>query len=228
MKAYYQTIQAPTEGLYKEKGSKFIAYAFSITSREDATIRLNEVKKLHIKARHFCLAWRLGYTGDLFRAADDGEPSGTAGKPILGQIDKLELTNVLVVVVRYFGGTLLGTSGLIRSYREATVDAFAKAKITKHPILDVYRLTFGYDLMSQAMGAVKKSGLEIMRQEFTDKGLVELGVPFQDVESLVLQLKADISQVSTNQASMEEWPDGVKIVLVRKGLEFYGVKELRS
>jgi len=222
MKAHYQTIQAPVEGIYKEKGSKFMAYAFPIHSREETTQRLNEVKKLHIKARHHCFAWRLGYTGDLFRAADDGEPSGTAGKPILGQIDKLELTNVMVIVVRYFGGTLLGTSGLIRSYREAAADALAKAVIAQEPILDVYRLTFGYDLMSQAMGAVKKSGLKIMRQEFTDKGLVELGLPFQEVDDRLLQLKADIAHVSTNQASMEDWPKGVKVELIQKGLDFFG------
>ncbi len=222
MKEFYQTIKAPTEGVYKEKGSKFIAYAFPIHSRAEATDRLNDVKKLHIKARHHCFAWRLGYVGDLFRAADDGEPSGTAGKPILGQIDKLELTNVMVVVVRYFGGTLLGTSGLIRSYREATIDAFAKAEIIQHPILDIHRLTFGYDLMSNVMGAVKKSGLKITKQEFTDKGLVELGIPFKDVDDALLKIKANISNISTNQASMEDWPEGVKIKLIRKGMDYLG------
>lgn len=222
MKDFYRTLAAPTEGLYKEKGSKFLAYTFPIHSREDTTARLNDVKKMHIKARHFCFAWRLGYTGDLFRAADDGEPSGTAGKPILGQIDKLELTNVMVIVVRYFGGTLLGTSGLIRSYREATVDAFAKAKIEQHPILDVHRITFGYDLMSQVMGAVKKSGLEIVKQEFTDKGLVDLGIPFQEVDEALLKIKANISNISTNQASMEDWPQGVKVELIRKGIDYLG------
>ncbi|HHB77868.1 MAG TPA: YigZ family protein [Saprospiraceae bacterium] len=221
-KTYYQTITAPSEGVYKEKGSKFIAYAFPIHSREEAMERLQEVKKWHIKARHHCFAWRLGYTGDLFRAADDGEPSGTAGKPILGQIDKFNLTNVMVVVVRYFGGTLLGTSGLIRSYREATADAFAKAEIKKYPILDVYRISFGYDLMSQTMSAVKKSGLKIIKQEFTDNGKVELGIPFQEVDEALLKLKAGISQVSTNQASMEDWPEGVKVELVRKGLDYLG------
>lgn len=222
MKEYYQTISNATEGFYKEKGSKFIAYAFPIHSRDDANDRLNDVKKMHIKARHFCFAWRLGYVGDLFRAADDGEPSGTAGKPILGQIDKLALTNVMVIVVRYFGGTLLGTSGLIRSYREAAVDAFAKATISKYPILDVHRLTFGYDLMSQVMGAVKKSGLEIIKQEFTDNGLLELGIPFKEVDDVLLKIKADISSISTNQASMEEWPTGVKVELIRKGIDYLG------
>lgn len=222
IKPYYKTIDAPTEGLYKEKGSKFIAYAFPIHSREDTNLRLQEVKKMHIKARHFCFAWRLGYTGDEFRAADDGEPSGTAGKPILGQIDKLELTNTMVIVVRYFGGTLLGTSGLIRSYREATVDAFAQATITRHPILDIYEISFGYDTMSQVIGAIKKTGLEIVKQEFTDMGRIEIGIPFQDVADKLLKLKANISNISTNQASMEKWPDGIKTTLVRSGLKFNG------
>ncbi len=222
MKDHYQTIDSPTEGMYKEKGSKFIAYAFPIHSREDAAARIVDVKKLHIKARHHCFAWRLGYVGDLFRAADDGEPSGTAGKPILGQIDKLELTNVMVIVVRYFGGTLLGTSGLIRSYREATIDAFAKAKIVTHPILDIYQLTFGYDLMSNVMGAVKKSGFEIVKQAFTDKGLVELGIPYREVDDALLKIKANISNISTNQASMEDWPNGVKVKLIRSGKDYLG------
>ncbi len=222
MKDYYRTISQPTEGMYKEKGSKFMAYAFPIHSREDATARLNDVKKLHIKARHHCFAWRLGYVGDLFRAADDGEPSGTAGKPILGQIDKLELTNIMVIVVRYFGGTLLGTSGLIRSYREATIDAFAKIDIIQYPILDIHRLTFGYDLMSNVMGAVKKSGLKIVKQEFTDKGLVDIGIPFKEVDNVLLKIKATISNISTNQASMEDWPKGVKVELLRKGMDYLG------
>ncbi len=219
MKDNYLTILSPTEGLYKEKGSKFIAYAFPVDSRENISQRIQEVKKLHVKARHFCLAWRLGFTGDLFRASDDGEPSGTAGKPILGQIDKLELTNVLVVVVRYFGGTLLGTSGLIRSYREATVDALAKATIESYPILDVYKVTFGYDLMSQVIGAIKRKQLIILKQEFTDKGYIELGLPFLKVEEILLQFKADISSVSLNQASMEEWPKGLTVKLLAKGVE---------
>ena len=219
MKDNYLTISDPTEGLYKEKGSKFIAYAFPIDTRDDVTKRLLEVKKMHVKARHFCLAWRLGFTGDLFRTSDDGEPSGTAGKPILGQIDKLELTNVFVVVVRYFGGTLLGTSGLIRSYKEATVDALAKAIIEKFPILDTYRITFGYDLMSQVMGAIKSKQLIILKQEFTDEGIIELGLPFQKADELLLQLKAAISNISMNQASMEDWPNGLKIKLLSKGIE---------
>lgn len=218
MKAYYRTINSPTEGLYKEKGSKFIAYAFPISSKEDAQTQLQAVKKMHVKARHFCLGWRLGYTGDLFRAADDGEPSGTAGKPILGQIDKLELTNTLIIVVRYFGGTLLGTSGLIRSYREAALDALAEAKIDKHPILDIYLLTFGYDQMSRVMATIKNSSLTLIKQEFTDKGYIELGIPFLETEAHLLQLKAGISNVSLNQASMEDWPSGVAVKLLHKGI----------
>jgi len=122
-KDLYTTISTPTTGEFKDRGSKFLAYTYAVYSTDDIKNRLEEVRKLHPKARHHCFSWRLGTDGTQHRANDDGEPSGTAGRPMLGQIDSFGLTNVLVVVVRYFGGTKLGVSGLINAYKRATIDA---------------------------------------------------------------------------------------------------------
>ena len=135
----YQTIANPAEGFFKDRGSKFIAYAYPVDSESDWQERLAEVRQLHPKARHWCYAYRLGTDGNNFRANDDGEPSGTAGKPILGRIDSFELVNVMVVVVRYFGGTLLGASGLIHAYKEATADALKGAEIIEKTVFILIR-----------------------------------------------------------------------------------------
>ena len=123
----YQTITQQTEGEYKEKGSKFIAFAFPTDSEEDAKKHLDEIRRMHHKARHHCWGYRLGLLNSVEKSSDDGEPSGTAGPPILGQIKKFDLHNVIVVVVRYFGGVKLGTGGLIRAYKTAAADALEKA-----------------------------------------------------------------------------------------------------
>ena len=120
IKDHYKTVAGPAHGEYKDRGSKFLAYAFPVYAEEEWQARLEEVRREHPKARHHCYAYRLGLDGNNFRANDDGEPSGTAGRPILGQIDSFELVNILVIVVRYFGGTLLGASGLINAYRQDT------------------------------------------------------------------------------------------------------------
>jgi len=128
----YQTIAAPAEGVFKDKGSRFLAYAYPVQSeQEDVKLLLQNLRREHHAARHHCYAFRMGKGGAAYRANDDGEPSGTAGKPILGQLVAADITNTLVVVVRYFGGTLLGTSGLIAAYRAATADAIAHAQIVQ-------------------------------------------------------------------------------------------------
>lgn len=127
MNEKYLTIQSPAEGLYKEKGSKFISYAMPVNSVEEAKAEIARLRKEHHKARHVCFAYRLGENAEIYRAADDGEPGGTAGKPILRCLESRNLTNSMVAVVRYFGGTLLGTGGLIRAYRAAAEDALDKA-----------------------------------------------------------------------------------------------------
>lgn len=157
----YHTLAAPSTGLYKEKGSKFIAYAFEVQSEQAVKDCLEEVRQEHFKARHHCYAYRLGLEGKRFRANDDGEPSGTAGRPILGQIDSFGLSNVLVVVVRYFGGTKLGTSGLKRAYKSSTIDALEQATIEERIVEQFFELVFDYAMTSDVMNYLKKEDFAI-------------------------------------------------------------------
>jgi len=165
----YQTIAAPAEGFYKEKGSKFIAYVYEVDSEETVRTCLEEVQKLHNKARHYCYAYRIGKDGNRFRANDDGEPSGTAGRPILGQIDSFGLTNLLAVVGRYFGGTKLGTSGLKRSYKTATQDALEQATIIERIVVSSYQVVFDYVATSAVMNFIKQEGFAIKSMDYQEK-----------------------------------------------------------
>jgi len=162
----YKTIGAPTEGLYKEKGSKFFAFAFPVSNElqiKEITARL---KKEHHSARHHCFAWRLGSDCQLFRVNDDGEPSGTAGRPILGQIQHHELTDILLVVVRYFGGILLGTSGLTNAYKQAASDVLSNAPIIEKIIETAIDVNFGYLAMNDFMMVLKEFQLEMKESHF--------------------------------------------------------------
>ncbi len=191
MDSYHTITNYPTAE-FKDRGSKFIAYAFPSYTEEDWQAQLQTVKQEHFKARHHCYAFRMGVDQNNFRANDDGEPSGTAGRPILGQIDKMGLTNVFIVVVRYFGGTKLGTSGLINAYRESAKLALDEATVVERIIEDVYELTFGYPLMSNVMNAVKKLELDICKQEFTEQGTIHFAVRQSEVEDTLKRLKAAI------------------------------------
>lgn len=156
----YKTIVGPAEGYYKDKGSKFISFLFPVKNEEEIKEILARIKKEHFSARHHCYAWRLGQEEIRFRANDDGEPSSTAGKPILGQLVSHELTDVLCIVVRYFGGTLLGVSGLINAYRQAASDAIAKAE-TEVRIIEVeYELKFSYNELNAVMLVIKNENLQ--------------------------------------------------------------------
>ncbi|MBK8426624.1 MAG: YigZ family protein [Lewinellaceae bacterium] len=205
----YQTITAPATGEFKDRGSKFFGYAYPVRSEEEALQWLEMLRKEHFKARHHCFAWRLGVEGSRFRANDDGEPGGTAGRPILGQIDAFGLTDVFIVVVRYFGGTLLGTSGLIHAYREAAAAALRNADITEKIIKDHFSLDFDYALMPDVMNGVKKLDLEIVRQTFEERGLLEIAIRQTEATERLLQLKASIWKVSTDEAAILEWPAGL-------------------
>ncbi|MFZ1495802.1 MAG: YigZ family protein, partial [Saprospiraceae bacterium] len=162
------TIQTPAIGEFKDRGSKFIGFAYPVETVEACIVHLQSLKKEHFKANHHCFAFRIGANGYNFRINDDGEPSGTAGKPILGQIDSNKLTNILVVVVRYFGGTLLGTSGLINAYRQTTAIALKNAIIIEKIIEEQFELTFNYSIMPDVMNAVKKLNLPIIAQQFNE------------------------------------------------------------
>jgi uncharacterized YigZ family protein len=163
----YLTISESSEGLFKDRGSKFIAYAYPVTTETEIKERLAFLRKEHSSARHHCYAYRLGPDKSAYRANDDGEPAGTAGKPILGQLLSKDLTNTLIVVVRYFGGTLLGVSGLINAYRNAAADAIANAGIIEKQVQDVYEVKFTYPAMNHVMKIIKDEDLQILSQDLS-------------------------------------------------------------
>lgn len=211
MKDSYQTILEPTEGLYKEKGSKFIAYAKSVNSREAFHQFLDDIKKEHSKARHHCYAYRLGVDGKDFRSNDDGEPSGTAGRPILGQIDRLDLTQIGIIVVRYFGGTKLGTGGLKTAYKEASREALAAAKIQSKPILKEYKVAFDYKWMSDILAAAKKTNMEILKKEFNENPFIHVGIKRTETEASWTRFNALILKKSLEEVDSKTEIEGIKI-----------------
>ena len=162
----YLTIAAPAEAIYKERSSKFLAYAYPVESEEEIKSHLDRLRKEFFDATHHCYAYRLGAEGEVFRANDDGEPSGTAGKPILGQLLSAQLTNCLVVVVRYFGGTKLGVSGLIQAYKESTAEVIAASQIIEKTVDSVFEVQFPYIAMNGVQRVVKEVAPRIDRQEF--------------------------------------------------------------
>lgn len=172
----YRTIKGPAEGLYKEKGSKFLAFAFPVRSTDEVKQHLEALSKEYFDARHHCFAYILGPTKDVYRVNDDGEPSGTGGRPIHGQLLSADLTDTLIVVVRYFGGVLLGASGLANAYKTAARDAIEHAEIVEKTIDVRYRLQFEYVLMNDVMRIVKEFGLTPMNQDYNLDCRLELSV----------------------------------------------------
>ncbi len=162
----YKTISGRSEGIFKDRGSKFIAIALPAHSEEEVKDMLENLRKEYHDARHHCYAYVLGFDKSAYRFNDDGEPSGTAGRPIHGQILSHDLTNVLVVVVRYFGGIKLGVPGLIRAYKTASQEALQHAAITRHTVNDVYQLTYDYPLMNDVMRIIKEEELDVVEQDF--------------------------------------------------------------
>lgn len=162
----FRSIAGPSTGLFKDNGSRFIALAYPVSTEDEIKSIVASLRKEYHDARHHCYAYRLGYMRDIYRANDDGEPSSSAGRPILGQIDSLELSDTLVVVVRYFGGIKLGIPGLIRAYRSSAADALANAEIVEKTATQRYRLTFGYLEMNSVMKTLKDLGLQASKQDF--------------------------------------------------------------
>ncbi len=162
----YLTIKEPSLGLFKDRRSKFSGYAFPVFNEEEIKVCIANLKKQHLSATHHCYAFRLGANKLVYRANDDGEPSNTAGKPILGQIQSKDLTNILIVVVRYFGGTLLGVGGLINAYRLAAAAAIQNAEIIELKVYDVYKINFDYLQINNVMKIIKDEALKIVSQDF--------------------------------------------------------------
>ena len=190
MEDKYLTISAKSKGIYKEKGSKFIAFAYPVFSEEEFKACIQELKKEFHDARHHCYAFRFGVKKDVYRYSDDGEPSSTAGKPIFGQIQSFDLTNIGIIVVRYFGGTKLGVGGLIHAYREAAKDAIENAQIIERTVDDFFSLNFGYEIMSDVMNKVKALPIDITTQEFNEEGYIEFHVRKNDSDRVIEALEA--------------------------------------
>ncbi len=162
----YLTISSPGEGLYKSKGSKFLGFSFPVSREEEIKDRLEGLRRNYHDARHHCYAWRLGPDMELYRFNDDGEPASSAGKPILGQIQSRDLTDVLVVVIRYFGGTLLGVGGLITAYRTAAAEALDKSGSLRKYVHENYHIRFGYESMNTVMKILKETDAGHSEQDF--------------------------------------------------------------
>jgi uncharacterized YigZ family protein len=193
----YKTINRISEGVFRDKGSKFIGYAYPIKSETEVKSILNQLRAEHTKARHFCWALRLSPDRNVFKLNDDGEPSGTAGRPILNTLLSSDITNVLVVVVRYFGGTLLGVPGLINAYKNATIAAIEENEIVTKTVNDVYEIGFGYLVMNQVMRIVKEEDLLILKQRFDNDCMLQFEVrkaqlntvlgKFENVDNLTIK-----------------------------------------
>ncbi len=195
---FYYTIEQPGFAEFKDRGSKFLAYAFPVTDTEGFKKYLEQVKKEHPKATHHCYAYRLGLDMNNYRVNDDGEPSGTAGKPILGQIDSKELTNVFIVVVRYFGGTLLGVPGLINAYKTATALVLQVTPIVQKPIEEVYTIQFDYTQMNDIMMIVKQTQCTVLEQEMMLFCSLKVGIPKGRVDEALYRL-GDIRNIEVKK-----------------------------
>ncbi len=185
----YYTIEKPSVAEFKDRGSKFIAYAFPIADAGEFKEKLAALKKEHPKAVHHCFAYRLGLDGMNFRVSDDGEPSGTAGRPILGQIDSKQITNVLIVVVRYFGGTLLGVPGLINAYKSSAALSLQLTAIVQKPVLVNYRLQYDHTQTHEVMKVVKQFNCVVLKQETQLFCMLETGVPKDRLNEVLFRIK---------------------------------------
>ena len=189
LKDSYLTIAAPAEAIYKEKSSKFLTYAYPVHSEEEIRELLEVLYKRHYDATHHCYAWRMGPHGEQFRSNDDGEPSGTAGKPILGQLLSNSLTDCLIVVVRYFGGTKLGVSGLISAYKESAAAVIEEAEIIEKTVDRVFTIEFPYLVMNDVMRIIKEEQPNILSQEFDNLCTMQLSMRESRAETLLGKLR---------------------------------------
>ena len=196
---FYNTIEQPSVAEFKDRGSKFLAYSFPVLSIEACKKQLANLKKEHPKAVHHCLAYRIGVDGATFRVSDDGEPSGSAGRPILGQIDSKQLTNIMVVVVRYFGGTLLGVPGLINAYKTTTSLALQLSPIIQKAVEVNYVLNFDYQQMNEVMMIVKQYNCSVVEQVAQLFVELKIGIPKHRLEEVIHKIQ-DLQGVSYKTA----------------------------
>ncbi len=184
IKDKYKTIAQTSEGLYKEKGSKFLSFVFPVTSEDQIKEIQQELRKKYYDARHHVFAWRLGLNEDNYRSSDDGEPSNSSGPPVLGQIRSYELSDILIVVIRYFGGTKLGIPGLIHAYKTAAVEALKSNKIIDKIITHTYKISFAYEDMNIVMRKLKEENIEQHNQKFDLKCSLDINIRLSDCEKI--------------------------------------------
>ena len=199
---FYNTIEQPAVAEFKDRGSKFLAYSFPVLSIDECKKQLAHLKKEHPKAVHHCLAYRIGVDGSTFRVSDDGEPSGSAGRPILGQIDSKQLTNIMVVVVRYFGGTLLGVPGLINAYKTATSLTLQLSPIIQKAVEVPYALNFDYQQMNEVMMIVKQYNCSVVEQVAQLFVELKIGIPKHRLEEVLNKIQ-DLQGVTYKTALVE-------------------------
>ena len=186
---FYFTIEKPSSAEFKDRGSKFVAYAFPVETADDFKKRLQLLKKEHPKAAHHCFAYRIGTDGNNFRSSDDGEPSGSAGKPILGQVDSRGVTNTAVIVVRYFGGTLLGVPGLINAYKTAAALALQVTPAIQKQVELVHSMELEYNRMNEVMMVLKQCNCSIISNEMQLFCIIKAGIPKNRLEEVIYRLK---------------------------------------
>ncbi|MBC7937930.1 MAG: YigZ family protein [Rhizobacter sp.] len=186
---FFTTIDQPSRAEFKDRGSRFIAYAYPAGNPTDFKKLLQELKKEHPKAVHYCFAYRFGLEGNQFRVSDDGEPAGTAGKPILGQLDSKGLTDVAIIIVRYFGGTLLGVPGLINAYKTAASLVLQVVPLVQRPVLKKFELQFDYTQMNEIMILLRQLNAVVISQENMLFSQMAVGVPVNRVEELLYKVK---------------------------------------
>lgn len=192
LKDSYKTIEKELFNDFKEKSSKFISYAFPILTEEDAIFKIDMLWKQHPKATHVCYAYRLGLEGEKYKVNDDGEPSGTAGKPIFNQLLSADITYVLLAVVRYYGGTKLGTSGLIQAYKDGAKQVIEAATIVEKFVFDIFVLEFEYDRMGEILNIVKGLDMELAGKDFNEKPSILINLRRSQSETLIRKLKAQL------------------------------------
>ncbi len=199
----YQTIASPSTGEYKDKGSKFLSFCFPFDDESQLTTILDNIKSQHPKARHYCYAYNIGLDHNRFRINDDGEPSGTAGKPIFGQILSHHVTNIIIVIVRYFGGTKLGVSGLIQAYKEASISGLSSANIIIKHITKQYILSFEYAFMGRILAELKDLEIDIDSKDFSTRCKVIISIRSSDSDIKLRKLKANLLEKTINEVDMD-------------------------
>lgn len=186
----YKTLESPSKGLYKEKGSKFFSFAYPVVTENEIKSIIDGLKQEYYDARHHCYAYVLGFDKSAWRANDDGEPSGTAGRPIHNILQSYDLTNALIVVVRYFGGIKLGVSGLINAYKVAANDAISNSAIVERIIFEIYRIEFPYNLINEVMKIIKDYGIQVVEMKVDNQAAIVCKIRRNEVQKMIIRSQA--------------------------------------